>query len=507
MKSLLLLFTLLSLPLPADAHQTDPPEGATIKAAQVSGFDLGGLSPGLQEEIARLTGGSLNRARLSELAARIEAEQPEFVAAVRVVHLPDEQVFVVFVVAPMRNQERRANINARYLVERVDVEGIDETDLSAELRTELQTLVGKPLGSDEVDQLEAKLRDALRDYEVRRRVVRGTRSGEIALIFVMNKSESARWLRFEPLKSSVVYHSDQGWGAFLDFPISGRDFRVTPIFAIDNDDDLVEEYSGFGVRFESRRLGTERLGASFEWSSFDSTWRSATIAALDLSPRIPGSYDDRTTVTPLLTFAVTRQLRLSGGLSITEIGPLSGVPESQMAHAAVASVGYEDHWARAGAGHDLGASFIVRRASETLESDFAYTRYFGRAEYQYRWGKHTVQVSGMAGGIDGDAPLFERFALGDSRTLRGWDKYAIAPAGGDRMFHTAFEYRYRGLAFFLDSGSVWDVGADPRVRVAAGFGLHPGPFFMTVGFPLNTDDSTAVFTTGLRFGGLGLRKY
>jgi hypothetical protein len=30
---------------------------------------------------------------------------------------------------------------------------------------------------------------------------------------------------------------------------------------------------------------------------------------------------------------------------------------------------------------------------------------------------------------------------------------------------------------------------------------------MTVGFPLNTDDVRAVFTTGIRFGGVGMRRY
>jgi outer membrane protein assembly factor BamA len=113
----------------------------------------------------------------------------------------------------------------------------------------------------------------------------------------------------------------------------------------------------------------------------------------------------------------------------------------------------------------------------------------------------------MAGGIDGAAPLFERFTLGDSRTLRGWNKYDIAPAGGDRVWHTSLEYRYSGFSFFLDSGSVWDNGTDSRVRVAAGFGYHAGPFFMTLGFPLNTDDVRAVFTTGVRFGGISMQKY
>ena len=71
-------------------------------------------------------------------------------------------------------------------------------------------------------------------------------------------------------------------------------------------------------------------------------------------------------------------------------------------------------------------------------------------------------------GSPGDAPLFERFTLGDSTTLRGWDKNDIAPAGADRMFHSSIEYRYTGLALFLDVGSVWDAGTERQVRVSTG---------------------------------------
>jgi outer membrane protein assembly factor BamA len=490
----------------AHAQPPDPPEGATIGSAQVSGFDLERLSPGLQDQIGRLAGGPLSREQLRKLAARIEEEQPRYVAAVRVARAPDHEVRVVFVVAHMRDQDRRSNVNARYLVERVAIQGLAETELSDEVRGRLQAVVGKPLGSDDVEQLEERLKVELSNYRVRRRITRGGRAGEIQLTFLVDKSEAARWLHFEPLGSKVVYHSDQGWGALLGLPISGRDLRVTPIIAIDNSDDLIEEYSGFGIRFESRKLGTERLGASLEWSRFEQHWRDVTLAALAANPDIPGAYDDRSTVTPLVTFAVTPRLRLSGGVSITEIEPLSGGPDSQMANAAVASIGYLHQW-EPDARHDLAAAFILRAASATLESDFDYTRYFGRADYRYRWERHTVLVSGVAGRIAGDAPLFERFALGDSQTLRGWNKYDIAPAGANRMFHTSLEYRYRPLAFFLDAGSVWEAGTDPRVRVATGLGIHAGPFFMTVGFPLNTDEVRAMFTTGIRFGGIGVRKY
>ena len=115
----------------------------------------------------------------------------------------------------------------------------------------------------------------------------------------------------------------------------------------------------------------------------------------------------------------------------------------------------------------------------------------------------------MFGRINGNAPLFERFTLGDSRTLRGWDKYDISPAGGDRMFHTSLEYRFHDVMLFVDGGSVWNTGADRRIRFSTGAGFTPGPLFFTVGFPINTDEFHAVFTTGFRFGisSTGVRKF
>jgi hypothetical protein len=510
MKTVGLLLALFVMPLAALGAQERAvaEEGATISSAHVSGLDLRRLSPSLQQEIGGLAGGALNAERLRELSARIEEEQPRFVAAARALRDPDGAVRVVFVVAYRREKDRQENVNTRYIVEDVEVKGVRQHELSQQLRNDLQALVGKPLDATEADRLEATLLQALPDHEVKRVIVKGSQSGQIRLLFLVNKVESARWLRFEPSKTKWVYHSEQGWGGYTDLSISGRDVRLAPLIAIDNGDDLIEEYSGFGIRFESRKLGTERLGASLEWSTFDQTWRPATLAALEQGAPIPRIYDNRSTVTPLVTFAITRQLWVKTGVSITELEPFDDAPESTMANAAVATIGYDRRWeVGSDETHDLDATFTVRAASETLESDLDYTRYFAQGAYRYRWEKHTVLLAGMVGRLDRDAPLFERFALGDSQTLRGWDKYDIAPAGGDRMFYASAEYRYRGLALFLDSGSVWDRGTDKRVRVSTGVGFHPGPFFMTLGFPLNTDHTTAVFTTGIRFSGFGIEKY
>jgi hypothetical protein len=92
-----------------------------------------------------------------------------------------------------------------------------------------------------------------------------------------------------------------------------RRLHGRPHFAIDAGDDLIEEYSGFGLRFESRKLGTERLGVFFEWSTYDSDWRDPTLFAVAGNPAIPPLYRNRMNVTPLAKFAITPHLTVSGG--------------------------------------------------------------------------------------------------------------------------------------------------------------------------------------------------
>jgi predicted outer membrane protein len=511
MKTLPVLILLLALPLAAaQAQETEPPDGTRISSALVSGLDLDRLSSGLREEIEKLTGTSVNRQALRDLAARIETEHPRYILAVRISQAPDGGARVVFVAARMPDEQREANINDRYTVEDVEIKGVPERNLSQALRDDLHALAGRPLDSDEADRLETRLKDALPGYEVSRRSVKGSQPGRIKLIFVANQAEWSRWLRFEPVTADAVFHSEQGWGANLPLSMSGRDFNVTPMIAIDDGDELIEEFSGFGIRAESRKLVTDRLGALFEWSTYDQTWRNPTLAAQALDPRIPPPYRNRMSVTPLLKFAVTSQVSVGGGVRITELDPLVEPGPSQMANAAIGWVSFSER-SRPDSTYrqDFEAAFTVRAGTRTLESDLMYERYLGQANYLFRRGKQLVLASGMAGGISGEAPLFERFSLGDTRTLRGWDKYDIAPAGGNRVFHASFEYRYLGLGMFVDAGSVWDDGVDLKMRVSTGVTFNPGPVFFTVAFPVNTDEFRAMFMMGLRFPGpsVGIKKH
>jgi hypothetical protein len=507
MRTLGLLITLLAVSPQATTDQKlAVPEGTVITSVQVTGFDIERLSPGLRQEIRSLAGTPLTQQRLDELAKRIEAERPQHVAAVRTVMDAGGEARVFFVVGRQDEPGGDANINARYTVEQARITGVPEEELTQALRDGLDAVIGKRLDSPEADRLREHIERDLARYEVSRRIRRGSESGRIRLVYEARKRELPGWLDFEALRSSVIFHSKQGWGSYLDLPLGYRNVRVTPIVAIDNADDLVEEYSGYGLRVEARRLGTRRLGASFEWSRFEQDWEPATVDALAFDPTIPPLYETRSMVTPLMKFAFTPDLSAAAGVNISELERPSPATGSQSANAFVASIDYDRGWeGRSDARHLLEAGFQARAGSHELESDFSYRRYLGQGTYRFGFGRQRVQATGMVGGITGEAPLFERFTLGDSRTLRGWNKYDIAPVGGNRMLYSSIEYRYRGLALFLDTGSVWDTDAERRFRVSTGFGFHAGPAFLVVGFPLNSDNVTAMVALGLRVPGVGVQ--
>jgi outer membrane protein assembly factor BamA len=305
-----------------------------------------------------------------------------------------------------------------------------------------------------------------------------------------------------PTRSKLVYHAQQGWSGVLDIPMtsSRSRHRFTAGVAFNDIDELIEEYSGFRLGFESRMIGTEKLGARLEFSRYNQTWEDATLSALASNPGIPEPYRNRLTFEPTATFAFNSNVRINGGVSLTEMESLMHSPSSQTANAWVAGIGADRRWQSRNDVHQrVEGSYQLRAAVEGLGSDLVYTRHTGQARYQFDQGRSTAITSLTLGYLSGDAPLFERFSLGNSSTLRGWDKYDIAPAGGERMFHSSVEYRYSHVAVFFDTGSVWDRNTDSKLRYSTGFGIHGDNFFLTLGFPLNADDSGPIFMTGVRF--------
>ncbi len=107
-----------------------------------------------------------------------------------------------------------------------------------------------------------------------------------------------------------------------------------------------------------------------------------------------------------------------------------------------------------------------------------------------------------AGGITGTPPLFERFVLGNSTTLRGWSKFDLAPLGGTRMAHGSLEYGYHGFQVFYDTGALWDDGrrtAIPKHSLGVGYRTKEDGFFLALAFPVKAGRAQPIFMTGVTF--------
>ncbi|HEX5109666.1 MAG TPA: BamA/TamA family outer membrane protein [Vicinamibacterales bacterium] len=501
MRTASLLLALLALPIAiVDAQVAEAPDGSVIVSIELSGLERDRLSPDLRKEIDALVGQGLNRQRTADLAVRIETEQPTIAVAVRAVPLPDNRARVIFLAASIGDQDVESNVNARYTVESVEISGVPESRLSQGLRDELHALEGKRLDPEKAEELEKRIAGELSGYDVKRQTSKGDQAGQIRLVFEITEGESLQWIRFAPSRSELLYHTDQAWSAALDIPMGGQNTRVVLGLTFGNDDHLIEEYGGIGFRIESRKLGTRRLGLSFELAEDRETWQPSTLAALEADPSIPEAYRRRLRVEPSMTFAFNRHLRASGGVSISELESLSRSPESQMASAFIFGAAFNRRWDEAaGARHDLEVGYDLRVGSTALDSDLDYTRHHGSARYRFRVNNNNVIASFAAGRVTGAAPMFERFSLGDTTTLRGWSKYDIAAAGGNRMISQSIEYRFHHAAVFFDAGSFWDQGQSVRYRTSAGFGLHGDQAFMTLGFPLNAGELRVAFMMGVRF--------
>lgn len=515
----LFVLVFLSLALPASSRAQAPapaPSAAApaiplIESADVVGLPREDLSSDLRRDIEALAGAPLDRERLAALAARIDAEHPELAASVRDVTGPDGRVRVVFVLTRIdENEALAANINTRYTVERVDIRGIDEARVSRALLDDLHALVGRPLEDEEADRLAGRLHDEFPEHEVGRSVSRGDETGRVRVTFLVRRSEASWWVPFARNGSKLVYHADQGWSGVFDIPFGSGSNRFSLGLVAGNDDDLVEEYSGYSFRFENREAGTRRLGVSFELARHTQDWTAETLMAIAADPTLPLPYERRLTVTPTITVALTRHLRVTAGLASSQLDalPASGwsagiaLPppfDDTRVTATLMGVAFDRTWhPDTGARHGLTAGYDWQSGSSELGSDSVYDRHSGVVRYAVS-GRHSgLAAEFRAGYISGDAPLFARFMLGDTHTLRGWNKYAIAPAGAERMVHQSVEFRYKDFLYFVDAGSAWRPGDARTLRLSTGVGLDVKGSFITVGVPLNADAVSGKLMLGIR---------
>jgi hypothetical protein len=392
------------------------------------------------------------------------------------------------------------NINERYLVERVTFTGAGEPRVSQVLRDEAKALVGLKYSEKSANDLADKIRKELQGHHVTVKVERGDTPDHVKVVVQIDKTPKERHGKSIGLKAPFVYHSKQGFS--IDGEINFESHHNYFAFGlVNNADRLLERDAGYRARYEHKRLGTDLVRFRMDFESYHQKFNPATEIALAERPDVPGIYRSRQNLAPALSFHPLPDLTIRAGISFQRLQIQYPSIHTETADSGVADVEYQKRLkSRAGYEHELKSSYSLRTATRVLDSDFVYTRHFITADYSLRKGRNYFEARFLSGYLSGTAPLFERFSLGNCATLRGWNKFDVAPLGGTRAAHGSLEYRYSQFRIFYDIGTVWDSGRYNNVRHGLGFGWAYKDFFASLAFPVRTHNVAPVFMMGWRQG-------
>jgi hypothetical protein len=392
------------------------------------------------------------------------------------------------------NPAASENVNSRYTVESVELTDRDRGKLSQTLMNDIRKMVGEKFNQESVDKIALRIQKELRATKVTPKVSRGDQPDHLKIQF---ESERTYTMSADADVTKLSYHSTQAWTAGLE--VSPRIAGTEVTFGVQTDgDELVERYSGINARI-ARDLHP-RLRIRFDFQSFHQQWNAATIVALQRNPDVPGIYRIRRNYQPSITIVLARPLTLTAGVSFEQFQTQFPAARIEAANAVINTLRYRRQWQGSDSfRQELDAAYNLRAATKALDSDYVYARNLVSARYSVKYGNNAALVKFIGGAIGGRAPLFERFVLGNTSTLRGWNKFDLDPVGGRRVAHGSVEYRYRFLQVFYDTGAIWDNPADRQQRHSAGGGFIHDDISLAVAFPLRDGHITPTFIVSVSF--------
>ncbi len=409
--------------------------------------------------------------------------------------------------AGTQDSEFNINVNTRYTVENVVISGDgwssdlaadDQTEkISSGLRKEIAAMIGSKLNPSTLEDLAKRLRKELRAHTVEHHVLRGKTPEYVQVVYEVKLSPT----RFDLSVPKFLYSSRQNWSGAVEGTATIRHNGFTLGLVSDNDE-LSERYTGVVARYENEKLGSDRVRLRFQTETYHEQWNSATVAAARTEHPADSTfnlYRSRQTFEPEVSFVLSKPLTLSVGASFTNLQNEFPAAPGLASNALITTLRYHRRLEDEAYQHDLDAGYNLRAATKVLGADFAYARHRLQFRYMLTHGKTVVIDDLTAGSIYGQAPLFDRFVLGNSSTLRGWNKYDLDPLGGNRMVHNSVEYRYGVFQVFYDSGAIWDRNETAVVRHSAGVGLRQGIFSLAVAFPVKEGRIDPIFMLGMNY--------
>jgi len=399
-------------------------------------------------------------------------------------------------------QDSENNVNARYTVETVIVSGKGwTTDLHSETTNKISTslihqltaIIGQKLNPSSLDTLAQNLKKELSAREVTHRVVRGGSPEQVRVEFEARPARASLGMNV----NQFLYDSKQGFSG------SGEAVLTTGphLFAlglVSNGDWLPERFSGVVTRYEDKRVGTDRLSFKFEAETFHTQWNRLTLEAMTANPAdVPALYRSRQAFQPTATIVILKPLTLTIGARVERFTNEGPAAEIVAANAMITDLHFHQSMEGSRNQQDFDADLSLHTAARALNSDYVYSVRSAGIRYQFRRGKHIVTDNAWGGYITGQAPLSDRFVLGNTEYLRGWNKYEIDPLGGNRAIHNAVEYHYGPFQAFYDAGAIWDESQPIVARHSVGIGLRESIFSVAVAIPIRSGHVEPIFMMGI----------
>jgi hypothetical protein len=386
------------------------------------------------------------------------------------------------------------NVNAKYLVESVEVSGQKNWHISDSLRADFNKMVGSKLDYQALDRLAERIKKELKVPAVSVNVGKGTMVDHVVVDFEVPKSHQ------QPVELNVakfLYNSKTGWSAegAGSTTIKGNQFTFG---MISDDDSLIERFAGIKAKYERKHLGTDRLRLRFEFDSYHEQWNNTTL----FSSGGAGLYRTRETFLPEGTLILAAPLELDFGASFSRFRPEQPGANTESSNAVVSTLRYHQRWGseqKTGLSQELNASYSMRAGIRAFQTDADFTRQLSQARYRYKRDHQTVDVGFIAGAIHGDAPLWEKFVAGNAAVLRGWNKFDLDPLGGSHIVHGSIDYGFHWLQVFYDTGAIWDTPQERSQKQSVGVGFKENGFQVAVALPVRSGRVEPIIYAGLNF--------
>jgi hypothetical protein len=226
-------------------------------------------------------------------------------------------------IVPLPRLVGSINVNSRYIVEAVDLNGYTSAKLSEALKDRIEAMIGQPYDTEAIEEVGRQLRKEIHAKAVSQHIAKGSNQECIRLVYDVTR-------RMAGLDISVpkfLYHSKQSWSGQVEASAAVSKSQTVTFGIVSDGDELVERYSGINVRYDNTHVGTDRVRFEFLFESYHEQWNGTTTAAVE-NPfgmtrqetlESPDIYRSRRNFEPLFTFAIAKPLLLTVGTSFMEM--------------------------------------------------------------------------------------------------------------------------------------------------------------------------------------------